>query len=370
MILTNKKIAVIGAGPVGLTMARLLQQHHIDVTVYERDAYAEARIWGGTLDLHKNSGQEAMKAAGLLESYYAQARPMGRTIVDEKGKVLAVTEPTPENRFDNPEINRNDLRKMLLESLATDTVVWDRKCTGLQEHHGKWLLSFEHQIQAEADVVIVANGGMSGIRRLVTDAEVEETGSFIIQGEIVEPEKHCPEFYRLCNDTILMSSYQGNVLVVNPNNKGALTYGIIAKKPDDWAFSPGPAFRDDIMPFLSSRFRHWGECYQQLFRVTPSFWALPIRKLPLTKPWKTNRPLPITLIGDAAHLMPPFAGKGVNTGLEDALLLAHNLTNGKFESIDAAIQNYEERMMIYASAAQQESIENERMMIADTFSFS
>ncbi len=61
MLLKDSKVAIIGAGPVGLTMARLLQQHHIDVTVYERDKDPQARIWGGTLDLHKDTGQKAMK---------------------------------------------------------------------------------------------------------------------------------------------------------------------------------------------------------------------------------------------------------------------------------------------------------------------
>lgn len=42
-------------------MANLLQQNGIDITVYERDENPKARVWGGTLDLHKNSGQEAMK---------------------------------------------------------------------------------------------------------------------------------------------------------------------------------------------------------------------------------------------------------------------------------------------------------------------
>ena len=60
-LLNNKKVAIIGGGPVGLTMANLLQQNGIDITVYERDENPKARVWGGTLDLHKNSGQEAMK---------------------------------------------------------------------------------------------------------------------------------------------------------------------------------------------------------------------------------------------------------------------------------------------------------------------
>ena len=59
-LLSDKNVAIIGGGPVGLTMAKLLQQNGIDVSVYERDNDREARIFG-TLDLHKGSGQEAMK---------------------------------------------------------------------------------------------------------------------------------------------------------------------------------------------------------------------------------------------------------------------------------------------------------------------
>ncbi|XBO46847.1 FAD-dependent oxidoreductase [Pedobacter sp. KACC 23697] len=44
MILKEKKVAIIGAGPVGLTMAILLQQKGIQVTVYERDKDPQARM--------------------------------------------------------------------------------------------------------------------------------------------------------------------------------------------------------------------------------------------------------------------------------------------------------------------------------------
>ena len=111
MLLKDKKVAIVGAGPAGLTMARLLQQKGATVTVYERDENPETRIWGGTLDLHKDSGQEAMKRAGLLENYYAMSLPMGITFADEHGKILSVKKPTPENRYDNPEINRNVQKK-------------------------------------------------------------------------------------------------------------------------------------------------------------------------------------------------------------------------------------------------------------------
>ncbi len=371
MILKDKKVAIIGGGPVGLTLARLLQQQEVNVTVYERDPHAEARIWGGTLDLHKSSGQEAMKVAGLLERYYARARPMGRVITDEKGKVLHVHESSSESRFDNPEINRNDLRQMLLNSLKDQTVLWDRKCTGLEEVSGQWRLYFENQPSEIADVVIGANGGMSGVRGLVTDSQVEETGTIIIQGEVFNAEQQCPEFFQLCGGNILMSSHNGNVLVANPSNNQALTYGIIFKKPDKWLTEGGLDFRDtgSIRKFLASRFSDWAGCYQQLFQVTSSFWGLPTRKLSLERTWKSDRPLPITLVGDAAHLMPPFAGQGVNTGMLDALVLSRNLGQGSFESIDAAISDYERQMFAYASQAQLESAQNEIIMRDPGFSF-
>jgi tetracycline resistance monooxygenase len=370
-LLKNKKVAIIGAGPVGLTMAKLLQQNGVEVIVYERDTNPYARIWGGTLDLHKDSGQEALKKAGLLENYYETALPMGVNIANEKGKIFSTKEITPENQYDNPEINRNNLRTLLLNSLKNGTVIWNRKLTKLKENNGKWLLQFENKAEETADFVIVANGGMSKAREYVTDTEIEDTGTFIIHGDVPQPEINCPEFYQFCDGKRLMTAHKGNLLVANPFNNDTLSYGIIFKKPEDWNNENQLNFQntEEITAFLLDRFSGWGEVYHQLFYATTFFAGLPTRKLPLSKPWKTHRPLPITLIGDAAHLMPPFAGKGVNMGLVDALTLSENLTNGQFETLEAAINDYEQKMFAYASEAQSESSENEIEMRDPDFSF-
>lgn len=70
-------IAILGAGPSGLTLARLLHLAGIDFTIFERDESA-ASAWGrggsGTLDLHEGSGLLALQQAGLMEEFKKRAR--------------------------------------------------------------------------------------------------------------------------------------------------------------------------------------------------------------------------------------------------------------------------------------------------------
>jgi len=90
MSIQNKKIAIVGGGPGGLTLARLLQLKGAVVKVYERDFNKNARVQGTTLDLHKESGLKALAQAQLLDAFKENYRPGAdkMIIVSEKAEIF------------------------------------------------------------------------------------------------------------------------------------------------------------------------------------------------------------------------------------------------------------------------------------------
>ena len=90
--------------------AVLLQQRGAAVTVYERDAGPEARIWGGTLDIHRNSGQRALETAGLLARFYQLARLTAERMAAPDGTLLEDESVEEATAYWRPEIDRPDLR--------------------------------------------------------------------------------------------------------------------------------------------------------------------------------------------------------------------------------------------------------------------
>jgi tetracycline resistance monooxygenase len=367
-LIKNKKIAIIGGGPVGLTTARILQINDADVTVYERDINAQARTSGGTLDIHSDSGQKAIQKADLMDAFYKYARPTGEKMADMHGNITSYEMPNETNAYSRPEIDRNDLRKIMLENLQENTVVWDSHLTDIKKVEDQYHLEFKNGFKTIADFVIVANGGRSNARKFVTDIEPQLSGTYIIQGEIVKPDIDYPAFKPKYGDGNVMAMGEQKMFYTHTLRDGSVHFGVSFKADENWVLNNGLDFENDvaIRAFLNETFTNWSDDYKTFFNASTDFSGLPLRLFSLEEPWKTHSN--ITLVGDAAHVMPPFAGEGVNMGLMDAYQLTENLTNGEFSDLQSAIDDYEQKMFDYALEAQRMTKKMEELLHSDVTS--
>jgi len=362
-LLQNKKIAIVGGGPGGLTLARLLQLKGADVKVYERDYNKETRVQGAIVDLHFDSGLKVMKAAGLMDAFKANYMPGADKyrMVDRDARICVDEESQgAQDDFDNehfrPEIDRGALRNVLIDALLPGTVVWDSQFVNMVQLNNRWELQFKNGTSATADVVIGADGHRSNIRPYVTDIKALYSGATIIQGEIDHPEKSCPEMYALVDKANLMAMGAGKTIAAQPRGDGGLTFYAASLYPENWIKNSGIDFNNSeaVYAHLVKYYEGWNPIFFTLFKACTHFVPRPLNYFPLDQNWEAKSN--ITLIGDAAHLMPP-SGEGVNTAMLDALDLSDCLTGGDFQNLQAAIEAYENRMRARAAVLGQEALE-------------
>ncbi|MFH8572893.1 FAD-dependent oxidoreductase [Streptomyces sp. NPDC017993] len=342
---STARISIIGAGPGGLTCARILQQHGIAVTVYDRDSELNSRNQGGSLDLHEEDGQLALRAAGLLEEFFALARLEGQEMrqLDPAGRVLAHHLPA-EGETNRPEIDRGQLRDLLLRSLAAGTVQWGRTLQSLGgPANGPRTLTFTDGTSVEADLVIGADGAFSRVRTAVSPATPRYTGVSFLEAWFDDMEHAHPELSRLVGNGSAHIADGERGLFAQRNSGGHMRVYILQRVPVDWIAANGlrPEDTEGIRAHLLGEYAAWSP--QILRMITDNDGAYvdrPLFALPVPHTWEHSPS--VALLGDAAHLMPPL-GVGVNLAMLDAgelaLALAHSST------IDDAVRSYEKTML-------------------------
>ncbi|HMI02978.1 MAG TPA: NAD(P)/FAD-dependent oxidoreductase [Pedobacter sp.] len=370
MKLKNKQVAIVGGGPGGLTLAKLLQRKGVNVNVYERDLNKDARVQGSPLDLHEESGLAALRKADLLEAFKQNYMPgADRMIVaNELAEVfLSDHEGKPEEDFGNeyfrPEIDRGALRKILLESLQVDTVVWDSHFLTMEIQNEGWLLHFKNRPSVYADLVIAADGANSKIRPYITDIKPFYSGITMLEGNIYDAEETAPHINALLNGGKIMAFGNTKNLLLGQKGNGEISFYASFKAGEDWAATNGLNYHDrtQLLNWFKTTYPEWSSIWHELFENTVvPFIPRPIYCTPSDQNWDA---LPnLTMLGDAAHVMPPFAGEGVNMAMLDALELSECLTTGQYSSIQHTISHYETDMRKRAAIAAKESLENgERM---------
>jgi 2-polyprenyl-6-methoxyphenol hydroxylase-like FAD-dependent oxidoreductase len=361
---SSPSIAVIGGGLSGLVLARILQQHDIACTVYELDATADARRQGGLLDLHVESGQLALREAGLYEQFRRLTRPQAEAmrVMDKAGTVFI--DQASEGNSGRPEIDRTELRALLLDSLHPGRVVWDRKLSRARRlDDGRFELVFANGSRETADLLIGADGAWSRVRPLLSSASPEYAGISYFELRVTDAPTTVPASAALVGTGSLFA------LSDNKNLGGHggrdLHLGVMLRAAEDWLDTRGVDWSDPAATrtALLAEFADWTPALTDLIRhCDDEIVARRIHALPTGHSWP--RTPGVTLVGDAAHLMSPFAGEGANAAMLDGCELALALIEHG-DDVEAALRAYETVMFPRSADAARQSARGLDLCFAD-----
>ncbi len=311
------------------------------------------------------SGLAALLAAGLMDEFKAKYRPEAGyiRILDKAVDIQFDENINGDDGFNRPEIDRGPLNEILLNSLMPGTVVWDQHFSSLAHEGDRIRLTFKNGTAAHADLVIGADGANSKVRPYATDLAPIYSGNMVLEGVVYDSAITIPKMHELLNGGKIFALGDSKTLVVSSKGDGSLVFYTGCSLPENWPQESRIDFSDKarVTAWFKSEFAGWSEAWLELFEnANGPFIPRPQYCMPLDKSWHT---LPnLTLIGDAAHIMPPYAGEGVNMAMLDALELSQCLLSGTHNDIPSALAAYEKQMHERFAEVGKETMENTKWM--------
>jgi 2-polyprenyl-6-methoxyphenol hydroxylase-like FAD-dependent oxidoreductase len=357
-------IAIVGAGLGGLTLARVLHVHGIAATIYEAEASADVRAQGGLLDIHEYNGQLALKAAGLFDAFREIILPgaEAQRVLDKHGNVL-LYQPDKGNGG-RPEVHRGDLRRILLESLPADAIRWGHKVTATSPlDGGRHVLTFADGSTATTDLLVGADGAWSRVRPLLSEAKPAYVGTSFIETYLFDSDTRYRASAEAVGGCTLMAIAPGKGILAHREANGALHTYTALNKAENWM--AGIDFSDPVAALARVALEFDGWAPELTALITDSETdpvPRPIHALPVEHRW--DRVAGVTLLGDAAHLMSPFAGEGANLAMYDGAELGRALAANP-GNVEAALIAYETELFPRSASAAAEADRNLKLFFDD-----
>jgi 2-polyprenyl-6-methoxyphenol hydroxylase-like FAD-dependent oxidoreductase len=358
-------IAIIGGGLGGLTAAAVLQANGIASTVFELESGRGARTQGGMLDIHDDSGQLALHAAGVFEEFLAQIEVGGEAtrILDKNGTVFE-DEPDDGTRG-RPEIERGTLRDILLDSLPSGAVRWGSKVVAAEpvaETSGQHKVKLADGTSFTTDLLIGADGAWSRIRPLVSDAVPAYSGISFVEADLFDADQAHPGEAEAMG-TGMLFALAGDTGIMGHREPGNRLHVYVGQRSDEsWIDTIDFADRDAARAAVLELLDGWADNLRGLIANadTP---LIPrrIHALPVGHSWP--RVPGVTLIGDAAHVMSPFAGEGANLAMFDGSELARAIVANPGET-EAALSQYEAELFPRAHESAAATLESQEILFA------
>ena len=337
-------VTIVGAGLGGLTLARVLHVHGIPAMIYEAEPSVEARTQGGQLDIHEHNGQLALEAAGLTDEFRAIIHEGGEAsrMLDQHGMVLL--DDPDDGTAGRPEVLRGDLRRILLDSLPGEMIQWGRKVTNVQPlGNGRHELTFADGQAVTTSLLVGADGAWSKIRPLLSDAKPEYVGTTFIETYLYDADERHSAAAEAVGGGAMYALTPGKGIVAHREAGNILHTYVELNRPAEWIagidFSAAAAAAATAR--VAAEFDGWAPELTAL--ITDGETApipRPIYTLPNGHRW--DRVPGVTLLGDAAHLMPP-AGEGANLAMFDGAELGKAIAAHP-DDIEAALTAYEEAL--------------------------
>lgn len=323
---SSPSIAIVGAGPAGLTLARLLQLSAADedvslsAQIFEKDPSPTARTYqGGTLDLHPPTGLAAIKACKLWDKFQRYARYEGEEIVfaDKNGTEFIHMEEAAqiEGIGARPEIDRERLKTLLLDSVEPDSIQWGKHLKSVTEDG---TLYFSDSSSAGPfDLIIGADGAWSKVARVLTDVLPSYSGISQLVSNIPKPDEEYPDLSKLMGRGNYFVFSDSKSIMMQRMGDNSLKVSVSMRQDEDYPASLIAEMGTNELKLKEKILEHyqdWAPQIRQCVEVSERFQAWPLYELPVDHKWEHKKGF--TLIGDSAHLMTPYGGEGVNAAMK------------------------------------------------------